>query len=395
MVIVARADAPAGAGDPDVAAVVEGNTRFAVDLYQRLIGEQTGNVLFSPYSISTALAMTYAGARGKTEAEMAEVLHFALPQERLHPAFAAITADLGDETRHGYELVAANRLWGQEGYTFLPGFLGITREHYGAELAQVDFAGNTERARQAINGWVEKQTREKIKELIARGILDALTRLVLTNAVYFKGNWESQFDEKLTREGRFTVARDRRVSVPMMHQESQFKYAALPKLQVLEMPYAGEDLSMLVVLPSEVDGLSRLERSLSAEGLAEWTERLRKAKVSVFLPRFTTTCQFELKAVLAAMGMPEAFHRVRADFSGMNGKRDLCISAVIHKAFVDVNEEGTEAAAATAVVMRLKSAPRPSPVFRADHPFLFIIRDNRTGSLLFVGRVADPEAKGE
>ncbi len=371
--------------------VVKGNNQFALDLYKQLGEKEDGNLLFSPYSISTALAMTYAGARGETQDEMAKVLHFALPQRLLHPAFAAIIEDLNDEKRKGYKLAVANRLWGQKGYSFRPNFLNTTRKYYGAELAQVDFAKAAEKARQTINKWVEEQTQDKIKDLIPEGVLDSLTRLVLTNAIYFKGDWETQFDKKATREADFTATPDKKVKVPMMHQVAPFKYADLPSLQVLEMPYAGDDLSMVVLLPKKTDGLGDLEKSLDAKSLQEWTGGVRKRKVSVFLPKFKMTCKFRLKPVLASMGMPLAFDAGRADFSGMTGSKDLYISAVIHKAFVDVNEEGTEAAAATAVVMTLRSAPRPSPVFRADHPFLFLIRDNRTGSILFLGRVAEPE----
>ena len=239
---------------------------------------------------------------------------------------------------------------------------------------------------------MEDQTQQKIKDLIAKGVLDQLTRLVLTNAIYFKGTWKSQFDEKQTRELPFAVSPDKKLNVPMMHQQSQFRYAAFPDCQVIDLPYSGEDLSMLIVLPKKVDGLSELEKSLTVDNLKTWTSRLRQTKVSVFIPKFKMTCQFQLKSVLADMGMPQAFDSRRADFSGMTPKPDLFISAVIHKAFVDVNEEGSEAAAATAVVMKLRSRPKPPPVFRADHPFVFFIRDNRTGSVLFLGRVMNPKS---
>ena len=377
---------------PDSAIVVQGNNAFAFDLYGKLSQQENDNLLFSPYSISTALAMTYAGARGETEAEMAKVLRFGLPQQRLHPAFAVLIANLNSEDRKGYTLSVANRLWGQRGYGFLPDFLKTTKDRYGAELAMLDFAGNTEQARRTINLWVEDQTQQKIKDLIAKGVLDQLTRLVLTNAIYFKGTWKSQFDEKQTRGLPFAVSPDKRLNVPTMHQKARFRHAALPDCQVLDLPYSGEDLSMLVVLPKKVDGLAELEKSLTVDKLKTWTSRLHWSKIHVFLPKFKMACQFQLKSVLAEMGMAQAFDSRRADFSGMTPKPDLFISAVIHKAFVDVNEEGTEAAAATAVVMKLRSRPKPPPVFRADHPFMFLIRDNRTGSILFLGRVMNPKS---
>ncbi len=332
--IAAGAEGPPKAKAPDLNAVVGGNNWFATDLYARLAKEEDGNLLLSPYSISTALAMTYAGARGGTEAEMARVLHFTLPQKRLHSSFAALISQLSDpKTERPYQLSVANRLWGQKGYRFLKPFLDATRENYGAGLEQVDFVGNTEQARLAINQWVEEQTQEKIKDLIAKGVLNRLTCLVLTNAIYFKGNWKTQFDEKKTREAPFAVKPDEKISVPMMHIEARFKFAQLPDLQVLEMSDAGDDLTMLVLLPKAVDGLAELEKALTVGKLKEWTGRLRPRKVSVFLPKFTMTCKFELKKVLVAMGMPQAFSG-RADFSGMNGRKDLFISAVIHKAFV-------------------------------------------------------------
>ena len=374
--------------------VVDGNNQFATDLYSELTKEESGNLLLSPYSISTALAMTYAGARGETETEMAKVLHFTLPQDRLHPAFSGLISHFNEGgKKRPYQLNVANRLWGQKGYHFQPEFLKTTEEHYGAELAQVDFVSQTEQTRQTINRWVEEQTQEKIKDLIARGVLDGLTRLVLTNAIYFKGDWKYQFDKKRTKEAPFMVTPEKEINVPMMHQQTQFKYAAFPDMQVLEMPYSGDELSMVVLLPKKVDGLAKLEKSLTVETIEQWTGRLRPTKVSVFLPKFKMTCQFGLKGVLASMGMPQAFGN-KSDFSGMNGKKDLYISAVIHKAFISVNEEGTEAAAATAVVMRLKSKPRPNPVFRADHPFVFLLKDNQTGSILFMGRVMEPKGDG-
>lgn len=374
---------------PDVAAVVKGDNEFAFDLYGRL-REQDGNLFFSPNSISTALAMTYAGARHDTADEMAKALHFTLPQEKLHPAFAELLKGLnGEGKKRGYRLNVANRLWGQKGYGFKEDFLKLTKDNYGAGLQEVDFIRATEAARKEINAWVEKQTRDKIKELIKEGILDDTTRLVLTNAIYFKGDWNSQFKKDLTKEERFDDGSDVRITAPMMHQTGAFKYHDAGALQVLEMPYAGKELSMVVLLPKKVSGLAELEKSLSADKLAGWLGKAREQEVVVSLPKFKTTSEFSLKDQLSALGMKKAF-TMQADFSGMNGREDLYIAAVVHKAFVDVNEEGTEAAAATGVVVDATSAPPPKPEFRADHPFVFLIRDTRNDSVLFLGRIVNP-----
>lgn len=373
----------------DVAAVVEGNNAFAFDLYARLKIKE-GNLIFSPYSISTALAMTYAGARGETAAQMEKTLRFALGQEKLHPAMADLVDDLNARGGEGeYELVVANRLWGQTGYRFLDPFLALNRAYYGAGLEQVDFARATEGARKTINAWVEKQTRDKIKELLKPRVITPLTTLVLTNAIYFKGSWANEFKKERTADAPFHVTPRETVAVPMMRQTVKFGYTETHGMQVLEMPYVGDDLSMVILLPRKADGLAEIEASLGCANLKTWVSRLRKQKVAVFMPRFKIEFGLDLAKTLKAMGMPLAFGG-GADFSGMDGTRALYISAVIHKAFVDVNEEGTEAAAATAVVMT-KNGSR-TPVFRADRPFLFLIRDRATGSVLFIGRVTDPNA---
>jgi len=367
--------------------LVAGNTRFALDLYDQLRKED-GNLFFSPFSLSTALAMTYGGARGNTAAEMADTLHFELAQERLHPAFARLQQglDVSEDEDAGYRLHIANALWPQKGYAFLPEFFELCQAHYRAGLQTVDYAGATEEARQTINRWVEQRTEEKIKELLKPGVLTPLTTLVLTNAIYFKGDWAAQFDKEKTTDAPFTLLDGEQVSVPLMNQAGEFRYTEDSAVQVLELPYAGEALSMVVVLPRQHDGLPALEKSLSAKKLADWLSKLRPRTVRVGLPRFKMTSEFKLNEVLQALGLRGAFTG-GADFSGMTGSRDLFISAVVHKAFVDVNEEGTEAAAATGVVMLKGGLP---PAFRADHPFLFLIRDVRTGSILFFGRVLNP-----
>jgi serpin B len=272
-------------------------------------------------------------------------------------------------------------------------YLILTKKYYGVTITPLDYRQAVEKARKIINQWVEEKTKDKIKNLIKPGILNPLTRLVLVNAIYFKGNWASQFDEKRTKDETFYLLSGKRVQAPMMAQKEEFRYAKKESLQVLELPYVGEDLSMIVLLPGKTDGLPELERHLTRGTLMQWLTGLRKQKVQVFLPKFKMTSQFRLDQTLTAMGMRDAFDPNKANFAGMDGRRNwLYIGAVIHKAFVDVNEEGTEAAAATAVAMRIKMARPPSPIFRADHPFIFLIRDNKTGSILFIGRVLDPLA---
>jgi len=379
----------AGPAGTDTEALVQGNTEFALDLYARLRTEE-GNLFLSPYSISTALAMTYAGARGETAGQMADVLHFAPEQARLHPAFAALQSSVkAAGYGSGCRLHTANALWGQQGYGFLEEFLALERRHYGAGLRELDFAHATEQARQTINAWIADQTQQMIKELLEAKDLDPGVALVLTNAIYFKGLWASQFDPQSTREGPFRINEEEKVVVPMMQQLRRFPYAATEQVDLLELPYVGDRLSMVILLPKAADGLERLEESLNRENLDRWLGQLGQEALHVSLPRFKLDTRFDLAKTLSAMGMIDAFSSAKADFSGMTGRRDLFISLVIHQAQMEVNEEGTEAAAGTAVVMR--KGPRPA-VFAADHPFLLLIRDQQSGSILFIGRVVNPKA---
>ncbi|MCA8988518.1 MAG: hypothetical protein KDA78_12790 [Planctomycetaceae bacterium] len=378
----------------DISGIAEGSNRFALDLYRQLRSEK-GNLFFSPTSISTALAMTYAGAAGETEMEMAKTLHFEMPQDQLHDGMQAIQGFWRSPNKKaGIRLNLANRLWGQQSYEFLAAFLQVTRDKYGAELARLDFS-QSEAARQTINGWIEEQTENKIAALIPAGTLNADTKLVLTNAVYFHGIWSDPFKKDRTKDEEFHLTATEKITVPLMHRWDEFRYGAVDDLQVLELPYGDGSLSMVVLLPREIDGLPGLEDKLTLENLRQWMSSVKhEDEVKVYLPRFKTTSQFQLADTLKAMGMPTAFDAKAADFSGMTGNRDLFISAVIHKAFVDVNEEGTEAAAATGVVMAPTAAPiqepKEPPVFRANHPFLFLIRDNRNGAILFLGRITNP-----
>jgi serpin B len=350
---------------------------FAADLYGNLAAEDDGNICLSPYSISSALSMTYGGAAGLTAEQMNEVLHFGGP-DATHPAFSYLRRNVNAIQKPGHiQLNTANALWPQEGYLFLPDYLALIREFYAGEIHPVDYATDPERARQQINSWVEEQTNERIQNLIKAGSLTPLTRLMLVNAIYFKGNWASQFKEADTRPAPFTLADGSTVEVPMMSQTADFRLARTEKLLALELPYEGGDLSMIILLPDRGEALTLPPMD---------TLEFREMEVGVQLPKFKLESSFNLGGTLAAMGMPAAFSR-NADFSGMDGAGTLIIDEVVHKVFVEVNEEGTEAAAATGVGMRLTSMPQQ---FIADRPFLFLIRENKTGTMLFMGRVMDP-----
>ncbi len=365
------------------------NNEFAFDLYGKLRAEK-GNLFFSPYSISTAMAMAYAGARGQTNIEMAKAMHFETGTQ-FHSAFGEIIKSINTGGQKGkYELITANALWGQKGYEFLKEYIELIKTDYEGNLNQVDFIQETESARNTINAWVEKQTKDKIKDLIARGSLTPMTRLVITNAVYFKGNWARQFEKDSTADAPFNLTDDKNVGVPMMNKTAEFGYAEKEDFQILEMPYVDNELSMFILLPQKTDGVGELEKNLTQQNFAKWSAEMRKQKVIVSMPKFKTTSQFGLADTLKSMGMMEAFTD-KADFSGMDGKRDLFISAVIHKAFVEVNEQGTEAAA-TGIMVGATSIGMKIPVFKADRPFVFLIRDNNTGVILFFGRIMNPKS---
>ncbi len=386
-----------GAVDPnhatdgnDIKEAVSSNIDFAFALYDKLKNNNpNGNLFFSPYSISTALAMTYGGARGNTEKQMATALHFTLPNQRLHPAFGALQKQLiQDDKSHGYQLFLANALWGQKGEPVLKEFLDLNKSYYGTGFTLLDFVNETEKSRQIINSWVEKKTKDKIKDLIPPRGVDEWTAMVLTNAIYFKGDWKIKFEKKDTERGPFAVSAKDKVEIDMMHIEEKFKYYSDEKLRALELPYKGNELSMLVLLPEEIEGLKKIEDLLTSKSVDELCSKMRSEKVDVYLPKFKITWgTFSLNKALVALGIFDALDKRKADFSGINGKKNLCISDVFHQAFIEVNEEGTEAAG-TAVVLTRGSPILP--VFCADHPFMFIIKDNRTGSILFMGRVMNP-----
>ena len=382
--------------ETDLALLVEGNSAFAFDLYQALRGEE-GNLFYSPYSISLALAMTYAGARGETEQQMADTLKFLLSQDVLHPAFNSLDILLGQrgegaqgKDEEGFRLNIVNAIWGQKDYEFLDEFLDVLAENYGAGLRLVDFINETEKSRVAINDWISDQTEGRIEDLIPQGVITILTRLVLTNAIYFNAAWEYPFDEDATYNGPFYLLDGSEVTVPMMRQTESFGYAEGDGYKVVELPYDGLELSMVILL-SEEGQFEAFEGSLDATLVEAIIEDLESQEVALTMPKFEFESEFSLKQTLAAMGMPIAFTDM-ADFSGMTGVRDLRIAEVIHKAFVSVDEAGTEAAAATAVIMELTAMPEEPVEVTIDHPFIFLIRDIETGTILFVGRVVNPGA---
>ena len=383
---------PPSSNSADQAAAVNGSNAFAVDLYAQL-RTQPGNLFFSPESISTAFGMAYAGARAQTATEMQHVFHFTLLPDRLHPAMGALLAQMNAQ-HEGYELRVADALWAQQNTNFLPEYLKLVQTDYGAGFRPVDFRTSPDVVRATINEWIADQTNGKIQGLLGPGSVTAGTRLVLTNAIYFKGTWLGQFDPTYTEGEDFHLTAKQSIKTQMMNRNGGYSYYDGGSFQELELPYRGE-LSMVVLLPKEIGGLPALEKSFTAENASEWIKKLAPVeKVILTLPRFTMTQQFELSGTLTKMGMPQAFGST-ADFSGMTGKPDFAISAAIHKAYIDVNEQGTEAAAATAITFVATAMQRPEPepppiVFDADHPFLFLIRDTNSGAILFLGRVADP-----
>ncbi|XP_056099242.1 leukocyte elastase inhibitor-like isoform X1 [Rhinichthys klamathensis goyatoka] len=426
------------------------NTQFSLDLFKKISGgNASGNVFFSPVSISSALAMVSLGARGNTAAQMNKVLGFNNPppaqammqqaqkpqitcgvkvqhgpsmmqqtqkpqlpaellkcpaqpvpgqkhEDQIHSSFKKFMSEL-NKPGVPYVLSLANRLYGEQSYQFVEKFLNDAKSYYEAGLEKVDFKSKPEAARVNINKWVEKKTQEKIKDLMPQGAIDEMTKLVLVNAIYFKGNWEKKFPKEATSDGQFKLNKNQTKPVKMMHQKAHFPLAFIPEMnsQVLELPYVGKNLSMLIILPNEMEdattGLQKLEKALTYEKLMEWTkpEVMRQQEVQVSLPRFKMEEKYDMKSLLISMGMEDVFDMQKVNLSGMSSNNDLVVSKVIHKAFVEVNEEGTEAAAATGVVIMTRCLILPQ-VFNADHPFLFFIRHNPTKTILFYGRFCSP-----
>jgi serine protease inhibitor len=395
-----------GSTSEGIQQVVDANNQFAFELYNQLNTKETGNMFYSPYSMSAALAMTYEGAKGQTAEEMKSVFHF--PETNtLRPNFAAIYNEINKEDKQ-YQLSTGNALWVQQDYSFLGEYTGTIEDYYGGKATNLDFIYETEKSRQTINSFIEEQTNNKIKDLIPQGVLTSDARIVLTNAIYFKGTWEWEFDKSDTRERNFFVTPDNPVQTQMMHMnpdEATFNYADLENLQIIELPYKGNDVSMLILLPKQGEeydyetgemisyDYTLEDIELTAEKLEDYKSQMQEKKLdAINLPKFEFDTKYTMNQHLINLGMPTAFTG-NADFSGMTGKKDLYIAFVIHQAYVKMDEEGTEAAAATAVGGFATSAgPSHSIIFNADHPFLFIIQEKQTGNILFMGRVVDPTA---
>lgn len=378
----------------DMTTLVNGNSEFAFNLYQALKNKD-GNIFYSPYSISLALAMTYAGARGETAKQMADTLHFSLTQSALHSAFNKLGLELASrgsgasgKDDKGFRLNIVNTIWGQKDYKFLSAYLDLLAENYGAGLRVLDFMADPENSRETINQWVSDQTEGRIKDLIPEGGINALTRLVLTNAIYFNAAWASPFQPEATIDGPFTLIDGNKVTVPMMRQTESFRYAKSGNLIAVELPYDGNELSM-VILTNEAGSFNDFENSLNAAMVKGIIDGLRGKTVALTMPRFEFSSEFGLKETLMGMGMQEPF-RDSADFSGMSSESDLHIDDVVHKAFVSVDEAGTEAAAATGVIVGTTSMPTEIINVTLDKPFVFLIRDIQTGAILFIGRVMNP-----
>lgn len=382
----------------DLDALVSGNTAFGLDFYQA-VAALPGNLFYSPYSISVALAMTYAGAAGDTAAQMAQTLHYDLPQAQLHAAFNALDLALASRSAQAepegpqpIQLAIANSTWAQRDFPFLSSYLDVLALNYGAGLRQVDFATQPERQRQAINQWVSDQTQEKIVDLIPPGVIDASTRLVLANAIYFKAAWLHPFEENLTGPAPFTLLNGSQVQVEMMsaYTPETYAYTETPEAILIDLPYHGQAI-MRILMPVS-DQFYAVEAKLNAAYLAELAASQQYRSINLSLPKFKIERNFALANVLTGLGMPAAFDASLADFSGMDGSRDLVISEVLHKAFVEVNEVGTEAAAATAVIIAETAMPVEDLTLTIDHPFIFFIMDEPTGTILFMGRVLDPSS---
>lgn len=389
--VQAQEDPPSASvevSEADIEALVTANNAFAIDLYQQL-AQEAGNIFFSPYSIHSALTMTYAGARGETAAEMAEVLRITELGERVHAVSAELARRLKAETAEiPVEFHVANALWGQKGLPFQSGFLDLTREHYGARLRELDFAADTEGARRTINGWVAEQTVDQILELLKSGDLTSESRFVLTNAIYFQADWREPFSEINTREGEFFQTSRARTTMPFMFQANQFDFADVGSAQLLELPYVGESLVLTVVLPDDAVGLADLEESLTPVHWHQWITQLNRFAVQVTLPKIHLGATRHIKGNLKRMGMSLAFED-EGDFTGVTDCSRLAIDDVVHEAHLEWDEKGTEAVAATGVLLG-GDIGIPAAHFTANRPFLFLIRERHSGTILFVGRFSDP-----
>jgi len=392
----------------NITQISQGCNAFACDLYAQLKTNE-GNLFFSPYNIANALAIVYAGAKKETETQMSKVLHNNLPQKEFHSSFAKLIKMLSDSSlrqgfggRHAldpfgkpqgkakakYDLDIASKLFIQDGFKLLTPFVNTIKTNYTDAFAQINFA-NSKAASDTINRWVSEKTKDKIKKIVSADDFNELTRLVIASAIYFKGKWVKQFKKTNTAISTFHVNKEKKIDVHMMHQTESFKYMESDAFQMVELPYLGDSLSMIIILPKEIDGLKKIEPTLTIENIKKWLAHLKEEKIRVSLPRFKMEESYKLKQYLSQMGMPLAFSN-EADFSGIDGTTNLTISKILHKTFIETDEQGTEAAAATAVVMRLKSVYMPMQSFVADHPFIILIKEKQNDLILFMGRVAEP-----
>lgn len=370
--------------------IVKGNNCFCFKFYSDLARKEKGNLLFSPFSVYTAFAMVYEGASGKTKEEMETVFNFVKEGSGRRGPWAKLLDRINKKGKD-YQLFTANALWIQKDFKVLPDYTTTIEKFYKGMVSNIDFFGATERSRQTINKWVEEKTTNKIKELFRPGTLNQLTRLVLTNAIYFKGEWLKQFEKEDTKEEDFWVSKERSVKVPMMRitgQNARFNYAETEGLQILEMDYKGNDISMIVLLPK--GDIELLEKSLTEENLRNWISRLREERIDVYFPKFKITKRYTLNDIVQEMGAKSAFIPGKADFSKINGTKELYIQIAVHQAFIEVNEEGTEAGGATGIGIGITAVPIKK-VFRADHPFIFIIQEKETETILFLGKVVNPK----
>ncbi len=375
---------------PETSEIVKGNNRFCFGLYSNIVKKEKGNIFFSSFSISTAFAMVYEGASGKTAEEIASVFNFQKDSALRRKGWESMFNEINKKSKD-CKLFTANGLWIQEGLKILPEYVVTIEKFYKGKVSNIDFAVATEKARQTINKWIQERTNNKINELFRPGSLNRLTKLVLANAIYFKGEWSLQFDKKETREEDFKVSKERTVKVPMMRitgQSARFNYAEIENLQILEMDYKGGKISMIVLLPK--GELELLEKSLTEENLRNWISKLREERVDVFFPKFKINQKYTLNEIIQEMGAKSAFTPGEADFSKIDGTKKLFIQIAVHQAFVEVNEEGTEAGGATGIGIGITAIPIKK-VFRADHPFIFIIQEKESGSILFIGKVMNPK----
>ncbi|MEX0776608.1 MAG: serpin family protein [Phycisphaeraceae bacterium] len=404
-------------GENDARELAACSNSFGINLYQHL-ATGPGNVFISPHSMHAVLSMTLLGAKGPTAEQIASVLTLVtmehLPAQdglpapwikklmpemiQAYPLLLGGTPNMAginpreDDKDRGFQLKTVNTVWAQKGYPFRKEYLDSLKGTFDSGLREVDFVQDPEGSRTTINAWVQEETKDKIKDLLPKGIIDQLTRLVLTNAVYFKADWISPFAKEATKDAPFTLADGKSVDVPTMHQAAHFQYFENVAVQGVTLPYQGKQVSMTIVLPRKAAGLAEVEKDLTADGLGNWIKDAKRRKVVLALPRFKFESSYDMIPPLKKLGMVDAFVPGKADFSGIDGTRELYVTAVVHKTFVAVDEKGTEAAAATAVVIGLRSAPMPEETveFKADHPFMFVIRHEPTGTILFMGRMTDP-----